>query len=68
MFNWLFMQFLNYVGVWEQLIVIKLTSLQLWIFFGMILESLDSWLNSKIPDLILVIAIYKIKACASHDL
>ena len=38
---------------------------QLWIFVDMILEFLDSWLDSKISKLILVI--YQIRAHASHD-
>ena len=41
---------------------------QLWIFVNVILESLDSWLDSEIPKLIYVIPIYQIRTCASHDL
>ena len=37
---------------------------QLWIFVDVILESLESWLDSKS---ISVIPIYQIRACASHD-
>ena len=40
---------------------------QLWIFIDVILASLDSWLDSDIPELILVIPIYRIRACAPHD-
>ena len=40
---------------------------QLWIFVDVILESLESWLDSEIPELIFVIHIYQIRACASHD-
>ena len=29
---------------------------------------LESWLDSKIPKLILVIPAYQIRACVSHDL
>ena len=40
---------------------------KLWIFADVILKSLDSWLDSEISELILVIPIYQIKSFASHD-
>ena len=48
--------------------VCMLRSPQLWIFVDVILESLDSWLDSEIPELIFVIPIYQIRTRASHDL
>ena len=41
---------------------------QLWIFVDVILESLDSWLDSEIPKSIFVIPVYQIRACGSRDL
>ena len=41
---------------------------QLWIFVDVILESLDSWLDSEIPESIFVIPVYQITACGSRDL
>ena len=39
---------------------------QLWNFVDVMLESLDSWLDSKISELILVIPIYQIRARVWH--
>ena len=40
---------------------------QLRIFVDVILESLDSWLDSEIPKSILVIPVHQIRACGSRD-
>ena len=40
---------------------------QLWIFVDVILESLDFWLDSEIPESILVIPVYQIRTCRSCD-
>ena len=40
---------------------------QLWIFIDVILESSDFWLDSEIPESILVIPVYQIRACRSYD-
>ena len=40
---------------------------QLWIFVDMILESLDFWLDSEIPESILAITVYQLRTCRSCD-
>ena len=40
---------------------------RLWILFDMIQNLLESWPNSKIPDVILEILVYQIRRNVSHD-